>query len=340
LSNPFNQLDEILYRDLRPWLDANKSNEKFASLISSVKPVTSDFHELYEFNFYRPNNPKLEYYFKLIINQTNQYCNTIIALINEDDNVLRQKYWYDDTLKKELPARFADIVTVIKEKFYFLHLINPRNSKFEADPDKKTETFIIQLLKVSFVKIYLEIQEYYKQLNSGLLLTERDIYDRFLNQAMPENTFLKRKEPIEASITEPKMELIPEGNTDSISYDSFTYKNFNTRADDLTNLYNSLKKNNFIAKENHLGNFKRAFSGKELSNPVLWSGSTDEFYYFVHLISLEHNLLEPLKRNLWKVACKCFIKFDGSQFDPKKLKEGTKPQLTSELLEEAIELIK
>jgi hypothetical protein len=340
LNNSLNQLDEILCRDLRPWLDMNKPNEKFATLVSKVKPVTLSFHELYEFDFYRPFNPKLEYYQKLIISESNQYCNSIVTLINEDDNAMRQKYWYDDTLKKQLPKRFTDIVTIIKERFYFAHIINPRNSKYEGDPDKKTETFIIQFLKVALVKIYLEIQDINKHLESGFLLTEHDIYDRFLNQAMPENTFLKRKEPLVTAISEAKQETFPEIKSDVVSNDSFTYINFNTRADDLTNLFSCLKENNFIAKETPMGNFKRAFSGKELSNSVVWSGSEDEFAYFIHLVTNEYNLLEPLKRNLWKVACKCFIKFDGSQFDQKKLKGGAKPELTAKLLEEAVELIK
>lgn len=340
LNNPLNQLDEILYQDLRPWLDKNKPNEKFVPLISKVKPVNSDFNELYEFDFYRPFNPKLEYYQKLIICESNKYCNFTVALINEDDNALRQKYWYDDTMNKQLPQRFTDIVSIIKERFYFAHIINPRNSNFEGDPDKKAETFIIQFLKVALVKIYLEIQEVYKHLNSGFLLTERDIYDRYLNQALPENTFLKRKEPLVDIIPETAAVTIPKIKSDGVSYDSLTYKNYNTRIDDLTNLFSSLKKNNFIAKETSMGNFKRAFSGKELLNPIVWSGSENEFAYFVTLLSTEYNLLEPLKRNLWKVACKCFIKFDGSQFDHKKTKENITPQPTFRLLEEAVELIK
>ncbi len=340
MSNPFNQLDGIIYHDLQPWLDINKPNEKFAALIPKIKPVGLNFNQLYEFDFYRPFNSKLEYYQKLIISETNQYCNSIIALINEDDNALRQKYWYDDTMNKQLPQRFTDIVTIIKERFYFAHIINPRNLNYEGDPDKKTETFIIQFLKVAFVKIYLEIQELYKHLNNGFLLTERDIYDRYLNQALPENTFLKRTQQPVNLISKSIVDTVSEVKSDSISFESFTYKNFNSRADDLINLFNSLKKNNFIAKENNLGNFKRAFSGKALSNPVVWSGSEIEFAHFVYLISSEYNLLEPLKRNLWKVACKCFIKHDGSQFDPKKIKEEIKHQPSLKLIEGAVEFIK
>ena len=96
MSNSLNKLDEILYHEKQPWLDNNKPNEKFASLISKVKPVELCFNELYEFDFYRPLNSKMEYYYKLIIAETNRFCNNMVDLINEDDNALRQKYWFDN----------------------------------------------------------------------------------------------------------------------------------------------------------------------------------------------------------------------------------------------------
>lgn len=339
MSNQPNQLDEILYHGLQPWLESNESYDKFVSLIHNESIVKPDFDSLYEIDFYRPQNPKAEYYYKLIVNETNKYCNKIVTLISEDDNVMRQQHWYDDTIKNILPKRLNDIIEVIKEEHYFIEFINPRKLNFEVTPEHKTDTFILQLLKIAFVKIYLEIQEIFKHLNKEFLLSERDIYDQFFNQNLPENSFLK-KNKIATIIEKVPSSSISAIKKDSVSRLSFTYKKFDTDSDKLTDLFQSLKENSFIAKDNPLANFKRAFSGKEVSNQVIWSGSTNEFYYFVHLILNEYKLVEPIKRNYWSVACKCFIRFDGTQFDRKKLKEGVKPEANSELLEDVVKLIK
>lgn len=339
MSNQPIKLDEILYQSLQPWLDTNKPNDKFAPHSDKINPVFTNFEALYEFDYYRPLNAKMEYYQRVIMNATAHYCNAVVALINEDGNALRQKYWYDDTLKVKLPARFTDVINVIKDRYYFIEYINPRNVKFDGDPDKKTETYIMQLLKIALVKSYLEIQNQFKQLNSDPLLTEADIYDRYFNQALPENSFLKRNKIRVEKVSDLFTTPTATNKENEGSHSSFTYKKYATDSDKLTDLFNTLKTNNFITKDNPLAGFKRAFSGKEIANPVVWSGNTNEFYYFIHLLHNQYELLEPLKRNLWKVACKCFIKFDGTQFDQKKLKAATKPQLTADSIEDAIKIV-
>lgn len=339
MSNQLNHLDKILYNNLQPWLETNKSSHRFESLISKIKTVESDFNPLYEIDFYRPQNKKAEYYYKLIINETNQYCNKVIALINEDNNEMRQQHWYDDTMEKVLPKRLNDVIELIIENHYFIEFINPRNVNYEVTPEHKIDTFIIQLLKIAFIKIYLEIQEVFKHFSKELLLNEADIYDRFFNQNLPENSFLKRKQPLQISNDINQVTPISNIKQKGVSRLSFTYKNFDTDSDKLTDLFKSLKENNFIAKDNLLANFKRSFSGKEVSNQVIWTGSTNEFYYFVYLIHNKLELIDLIKRNHWSVACKCFIRFDGTQFDRKKLKVGIKPDSNSELIEEAVKLI-
>ena len=340
MNNQLNKLDEILYGSLQPWLEISKPSEKFAPLVSKVPTVEVNFSSLYEFDFHRPTNPKTEYYYKLIVSETNAYCNSVVDLINADKNEMLQKRLYDDVTKNLLIPRFTDVIELIKEGFYFVEFIDPKNFTYAGGSEKKTETFIIQLLKVALVKIYLEIQNQFPQLNSGFALSERDIYDQFFNQGLPENSFLKRNnnKPTISKIS--KSPTISAIKPNSISRLSFTYKEFETNSDKLTDLFKHLKENGFIAKENPLANFKRAFSGKEVSNQVIWSGSTNEFHYFVYLIHNEFELIKPIKRNHWSVACKCFIRFDGTQFDKKKLKEGIKPKSTSELLDKAVELIK
>lgn len=191
MNNELTQLDEILYKGLRPWLDTNKPDEKFTPVISKIKTVYPGFQMLYEIDFIRPFNSKTEYYQKLILNESVAYCNNVVELINEDDNTKLKKYWLNDTLNNKLQTRLKDIGSIIKEKQYDISYINPRKNSFVQDADHKTATYVMQLLKTAFIRIYLEIQEVFKELFSHQLLIEDDFYTRFLNEPVPDNSFLK-----------------------------------------------------------------------------------------------------------------------------------------------------
>lgn len=79
--------ENIIHGDLRPWLDSNKPDAKFTPMVSSVKTFNPAFPLLYEIDFIRPFNNKTKYYSKLLLNETNSYCNRIVELINEDVNL-------------------------------------------------------------------------------------------------------------------------------------------------------------------------------------------------------------------------------------------------------------
>lgn len=339
MNNDLNKLDEILYKGLQPWLEENNSNEAFVKLNKRIKPVIPAFKPVWVIKYHRPLSAKAEYYYHLIVNEATQYINNIIELINEDDYLLRQQRYYTDTMTK-LQVRFTDIIEVIKEHRFFVEFMDPKSQDFDLNPQHKINTFIIQLLKVSLVKIFLELQEMFYQLGTEQKINEFDIYDRFFNQALPENSFLVKIRDDAGADLEKLFAEKDEKPAEGVSYKSFTYKNIAKEADKLSDLFKYLKENDFIAKDNPMANFKTAFTGNEIYSPIVWSGTTNEFYYFIHLLHTKYQLVEPLKRKLWKVASKCFIHGDGSQFDVKKLKEASKPEIRADLIEHALELIK
>lgn len=66
--------DRIIRGELRPWLDGNKHDEKFAPILGDLKQIGSESQLLYEIDFYRYFNSKTKYYHKLITKEP-----TIIA---------------------------------------------------------------------------------------------------------------------------------------------------------------------------------------------------------------------------------------------------------------------
>ncbi|MBN1185683.1 MAG: hypothetical protein JXB49_25605 [Bacteroidales bacterium] len=197
--------DKILYDKLRPWLKTNNPDEKFTSKLSDIKTVVADYQSFYQMEFYRPFNNKTKYYNKLIINEMFNYSNQIISLINEDKNVKLRKYWLNDTLTKKLATRLKDIGKLIQDKDYSLSYINPHKTSYNIDAEHKTETYIIQLLKLALIKSYLEIQQPFKNLIPDNFMIEEDFYTQFLFEPIPDVKFIK--EVPELLIVEEKEEI-------------------------------------------------------------------------------------------------------------------------------------
>jgi len=126
---------------------------------------------------------------------------------------------------------------------------------------------------------------------------------------------------------------------EDISLLSFTYKQFIKKGENLFDLRDRLINHCFIEKKTSFRVFKRFFSGKEVLSPLRWTGNDSEFFYFVYLIYTKHKLVKDLKRHQWEVACRCFVKADGTQFDPTKLKKLKKTQKTAGIIEKAVELL-
>lgn len=332
--NKLHLLDDILYKGLQPWLAKNNPDEKYAAMspVKAVEPVNT---MKYKVEFFRPFNNKTSYYQKLILSETNKYCDRVINFIKEDDDFRVIKFKLNDTLDKKLKTRLKEIGKLIKEKNLDLIYIDPSKITFDLDTDHKTDTYIIQLLKVCFMKIYLEIQDVFQEYRPELMIID-DFYTRWLFEPIPTRYFLIKIPP--DIILEP---VKSKGKKDITvlpkqTFNSFTYIHLSNAPDKITNLCDSLKKLQFIAEDTSLNCFKKVFSGKEIVQPVVWTGNVSEFYYFIHLICKKLRLVVDLKQQHWKVACICFIPEIGQSFDPLKFRRRKKPLLTAANVELAV----
>jgi DNA-directed RNA polymerase subunit L len=334
MSNVPIVFESIIHGELRPWLDSNKSDMKFAPMLSIVETVSPAFPVVYEIDFIRPFNNKTKYYSKLILNETNSYCNRIVELINEDKNEQLMKYWLNDTLNKRLKTRIKEVGKLINQNDYSLVYINPHKLSFDKDTDHKTETYVFQLLKVALIKTYLEIQDVFKSLIKDDILIEEDFYTQLLNEPIPEKSALKPvPKPIIVEDAAPA-EYIKAANNQTVNaFNSFTYKQLNTSPDYINDLCDGLKNKGFIADDTSKTDFRKIFSGKEITKPITWTGTISDLHYFVKLIHNINKSVIDLKQHQWEVACKCFIRSDGSSFDRQQLKEQKKPKSTSTILE-------
>jgi hypothetical protein len=337
-NNDLTFAHKILFGDLSPWLDENKPDERFAPKLDEIHQVEPEFPAAYEVGFFRHFNYKTRYYQKFIRNESIAYCNNIFRITNEEDKIQWSKYWRNSTLDKKIPDKLHDIGKLIKSRQYELIYINPRKMSFDIDADHKSETYIIQLLKVYLIRIYLEIQNFFSDLKPDDLLIEDDLYTRFIFEPVPDVSFIKKIQPAIKIEPETPVEFSTNIETaDQILY-SFKYKQFDISPDKLADFCDSLKKYQFISKETTLPNFKKIFSGNLFSVPINWTGNPTEFSYLIKLLHNKFELVENMKQKQWKIACDCFIQPNNKKFDPNKVRKLQKPA-NSDILEKAVKLL-
>lgn len=330
--------DRIQNKDLQPWLPENNPDNKFTPLLSTIRSDSNKVQPQYSIEFYRPFNSKTKYYQKLLIEKVKECCTNIINSINEAEDIRSKKYLLNDILEKNLKSRLTTIGILIKERQLVLSLINPDNTSFDTDTDHKVDTYIIHLLKTCYIAIYLEIQFSFKNLLDDILIKE-DFFTQLICEPVPTDTFIVETPlSVEVKSKSKKPQLDTPKPRDVAIY-SFTYNELSTHSESLKDLHDNLILNKFISNKTTLPNFKRVFSNKEITSPIVWTGNISDLHYFIALIHNINKSVVNLKQHQWEIACKCFVQSDGTPFERKKLKGQKIPKLTSSLLERAAKFL-
>jgi hypothetical protein len=324
--------DRIIKGNLSPWLDCNEQEKKFVRIIRDVKPAESRFQSHYEIDFYRCFNFKTRYYRKLITYEANSYCSQVIEWIRSKKEPSIVKYYLNRNFYK-LKLLLREASRLIKTNDYDLKYIDPYKLSFDDKLNKNANAYVIQLLKTALLKIYLEIQEYFKTyLSSDDYMEIEDLYLQVLSEPIPAETFIKRESEKCESV---EMDKFPIPRPKSFKFDRYE-----TNPGVLNDLLAALKHYFLVDKKSFVCDFKKIFSGGEITNPIYWTGNYSELYWFIHLIYSKYKFVEDLKQQQWKVACYCFVRADGSRFDPVKLRNLKRPRLTGAKIERAVRLLK
>ncbi len=99
-NNQLFPFERIIRGKLRPWLGKNRHEEKFVQNIRKIEIIEPQFQPFYEIDFYRYFNCKTKYYHKLILSESNNYCNRIIEMIGREEDPGNKKYRVSRSLNK------------------------------------------------------------------------------------------------------------------------------------------------------------------------------------------------------------------------------------------------
>ncbi|MEP7376544.1 MAG: hypothetical protein ABI675_24310 [Chitinophagaceae bacterium] len=112
---------------------------------------------------------------------------------------------------------------------------------------------------------------------------------------------------------------------------SFEYKNLAKEPGNLLDFYHALKDEGFIEKSTTSFLFKNIFLGKEVKQPVVWTGTIGSLVFVVKTLkkqsklNFEHN-------KLWETTIYCFTKPGGQRFTTDQLRKAKRPSDDSRLV--------
>lgn len=353
--------DNILFGELAPWKPENTNETKFRDILNNQVRVNKDNPERffkallnslkdYSINLkidHLPNSERIANLAKFAEVQTDFSSLALPAFFNK----ATEFYTYlinNETIRirAAIVTNVSKAKTAIDKEYQIVSLLKNLDYTIEQAAQKtyndKLSTYVLNAMKISLFRLYEEIKSVYPPFIGSEALSMHEIINfiapDFDQDKNVQNTcsylisqFIESRQSIPVKDDKPITGTIP---ADKAFY-SFTYKHLTTQPEYIKDLFDSLKSNQFIDKSTIYTDFKKVFVGDQVLKPVVWTGNISELHYFIKLIHNINKSVIDLKQHQWEVACKCFIKPDGSAFDRAQLKEQKKPKATATLLEQA-----
>lgn len=325
---------KLIYGNQNSILPEQVSKVEYKNLNLSLKTVTLNSSPLFEINFVKPLPEIRKYYSSLIKNSIFSELNEIEQQIRKETD-LERFHTIDQYIPRKINALLSDLnILLISKDLKLIYLLDKETySGFSAL--KFDEIYVMQSLKYHLIFLYNEIQLKYSEYLEEDYLTLNEINDTFFSEAYNPDYItqlivkgiegIKETKTIRTEIT-------------STNEESFYYIHFDSKNDNLNDLCDNLKKNNFIRNDTKLTDFKKVFSGKKSQNQIIWTGNQSDLSYFIKLIHNDKKLVRDLKQRQWEVTLKCFVQENEIPFDRDKLRLAQKPKRTAHLLEQAVNL--
>lgn len=351
--------NEILYGPLSPWLSSNANETKFKELLNNQLRANKDNH----FQYFKYLIDSFKYYsINLNITHISENIHSAniakFAELQNNFSLFTIPVFYSKTsefyyylinneynrIRNAIAYNVKNSTDEIDSEFHVVNLLGDLEYLFEQFNEKKYEDkislYVLNAMKLTLFRLYEEIKIVFPAFIGSEALTENEIINfiapDFEIEKNDENTisylirqFIELRENLPVIVESSNKINLP---VDMI-YSSFTYKYLNTQQEYIKDLYDSLKLNNFIDKATNYIDFKKVFTGDRILKPVIWSGKISELNYFIKLIHNINKSVINLNQHQWEVACKCFIKSDGLDFERNNLKEQKKPKSTANLIE-------
>jgi hypothetical protein len=318
-------IEKIVIGELRPFITDLKGDDYYSPMFRGLTLITPNFHPHYKISFPAPLlSSKIKYYKRLVDNNITSELNKLFELLDrgEADLIL----FHRKKLFEKIKSYLEDTQRYIVFNQFDLSEITSKYADFSVNFQHNECTYIFNYILTALIRCYLEFQAHYIQyIEEDKQYSISDFYIQILKKQTPENTFITEIPdiiPIEENLP---IENVKK-STSRNDILSFLYKNLDTNPEAVTNLFHSLRDVvRLIDSQTRLTDFKKVFSGKEVVNPIIWTGTPTELYYFIKYIHNIQKSVEDAKKQQWKITCHCFIGENNVCFDKSKLKSLKDP---------------
>lgn len=188
MNNELTLYHNILFLELRPWMNRSTAEAKYKTLLQEIKKEHFSIQPNYEVDFSKPLTSKRKYYYSLIENEATRYLNNFHGIM-EGANDKEKKYWVHTTLTKVIAQKLKETSAVITDNQYLL-------GQKTTDKNLLDETYIIQLVKYQLIRIYMEIQETFPEYLKEEAVTEDELHQLYFSEQAPEKSLLIPAEKI------------------------------------------------------------------------------------------------------------------------------------------------
>lgn len=202
MSFEFKVFNEIVTGSLRPWIAKDKSEQMYKSALADVQQSYYTFQPLYQLEFTKSLSVKRDYYLRLADNEATDYLNFFKAKIDQSINDDARIYLVTSALQKVLPSKLNRISRLISDYDYTPAQYDPTLKRLSKDILLADGSFVFHYLKHSFIRLYLEIQDNYKDFVADEIFSAEDLYLKFFNEAEPEASIIVEAHKIKLGQTE------------------------------------------------------------------------------------------------------------------------------------------
>lgn len=179
-SPAFDTFQNILFLELRPWMNTTIPEAKYKELQQNLKKEYYAFQPLYEVDFTKPLSARRKYYHALIETEAIQYLNAFNNEMSAALNDQEKKYWVHTTLTKSISQKLKEVKDTIESFGYHLN----KFSDSSTNNNTLDDAYIIQLLRFQLIRIYLEIQDGYKQHLKEDALTFEELNEKYFSETL------------------------------------------------------------------------------------------------------------------------------------------------------------
>ncbi|WP_341224803.1 hypothetical protein [uncultured Arcticibacterium sp.] len=315
LSPIYLEFEELVFGSRQPWLEDLKSEDYFKSNLLALRPLDEENSApQFAFTFESPFNNRTRYYEQFLLRMKDDFIRAFRGMLKNDLSDFELHYLKKDILERKLKKLIAALGKVIDNKSFNLDILDGSKNSYIKDQVYKSNTFIIQYLKLTLIHIYLEIQESILPI-IDFPFEELDFYNSMTFETHPNKLFLERIQKLEIETT--AKSISKKKKTSSLEYHSFTYLG-DLYGDRFKDFHDALLKNGYISV--NISTLRKIFSGKKIETPIRWLKNLGDLTSLIKIIHDDLSKVNRVYPQHWNVTVKCFLQEDGSPIIPVNIK--------------------